>query len=296
MTLSEQFKSLIAQYQDPPRGTESRRQLEHDLQGVERALIEMPPRYQGADGGWRRRETGLVTPEQVRAGATTDGLTQLDRLAMVRAPRVRDVFKIIPAKDVPDAIAEKKRQRAENIHRIKYQLDQNGNGSCATEGAGGALMATQDKQGQKVELLNPLFGYRLCNGGRDNGSSLADNIAVLKKHGLPRESVWSRSKGWRAEPSDEAWHDAQNNRLDEVLRVGDKLELITAMINGPAFPYAGYPGHAWFAFDPIDLTRFWWKNSWGSDWGDNGASTLRYDQIAWYYGVWVFLTAVRPAA
>jgi len=296
MTLSEQFKSLIAQYQDPPRGTESRRQLEHALQYVERALIGVPPRYQGADGGWRQRRTGLITPEQVRAGATAEGLTQLDRLAIVKAPRVRDVFKIIPERDVPDAIAEKKRERAENIHRIKFQWDQDGDGSCASEGGTGALAATQDKQGQKVEKLNPLFAYRLCNGGHDGGSSLSDNIAVLKKYGVPRMSVWPRSKGWRAEPSDEAWHDALNNRLDEVLRVTDKLEMITAMIHGPCMIYAGYPGHAWYAADPIDLTRFWWKNSWGSDWGENGASTLRYDQIAWYYGVWAFLTAVRPAA
>ena len=52
-------------------------------------------------------------------------------------------------------------------------------------------------------------------------------------------------------------------------------------------PYFGYLGHAIFATALIDDNRFWYKNSWGKSWGEDGFGTLHKDDIYWDYGSYV---------
>ena len=292
--LAERHAALMQQYLDPPHGEINRQAIEQELGNVETALLRYRPAYQDEKGIWWPRSTGLISVEQARAEAEPEGLKWLRQFDGLQTPRFRDAFQVIPEKDIPDAIAEKKEQQAENIHLIKFRLDQNGYRSCASAGETGCVMATQEKQGQPVVKLNHLALYRLVNGGRDGGSSLSDNIAAARTYGIPSTKVWPESKGWRTPLSDEAKHDALRNRLDEAFQISNKLEFITALVRG-FLVYAGYSGHAWYAFDPIDLTRFWWQNSWGTDWGTNGASTLKFSSVAWYYGVWAIRTVIRPA-
>jgi len=260
---------------------------------LEETIIKASAPFSDSEGNHFLRPPGVVSAEEVRANATKEGLEILYDLGTPEIPRVRDVIKVIPIKDWKDALEQKKKDEALNRGLVKFILDQNGFGACASEGISGATMAVEEKQGNKVvEPLNAFALYRLVNGGRDGGSSLSDNVAAATKYGIPSERVWPRSHSWRDEPSDEAKKDALRHRPLEVLRVADKEEYGTMLLEAN-FLYSGYSGHAWFGVDLVDDMRIEYANSWSRDWGDSGFGTLRFSSIQWRYGVWAILTARR---
>lgn len=288
-----QYRQLLGQYRDPPRGAADKKVLDHDLARAEHNLVANPPMYRNDNGVWVPRAKGLITPDEARANAEPDALRDLETLEMPRAPRVRDDFKLIPEREWGDVLQQKRQDEAMNRPFVKFILDQNGHGSCASAGYAGCVMFLQGQQGSVAEKLNELGLYGLVNGGRDGGSSLSDNISAGAKYGVPSERVWPRSHGWRKKLSDEARQDALRNRLDEYWRVGSKIELGTAILLGMPV-YAGYSGHAWFAVDLLDSDRFVWANSWGASWSDGGFGTLRFRSVAWHYGLWCARSCVRP--
>ena len=283
--VATRHRDALTEYLRAPEHSAQRAEADYRLSLVENRLCERPPGYRD----------GLISAEQARACATSGMLQRLAGLSMPRRSRIRDDFKIIPEREWSDAIEQRKRVEAQNRPLVRFTLDQNGFGSCASEGIAGATIYCEQKQGGvdlKVKPLNALGLYRYVNGGRDGGSSLSDNIAAAFRYGIPTEEVWPRSKGWRTPLSDEAKEDALRHRPHEVYRVGSKEEFGTALLLGFVV-YAGYSGHAWFAVDLIDTTRFIWKNSWGSGWADNGFGTLRFSEVAWVYGCWAIRTARR---
>ena len=281
---TQRYRELLTRYFDPPRGATDQADLDSQLVLAEDAILTRTA-----------FRPGLLTYEQVRANATPEGLAELSRLEIPRSPALRNSeFRLIPEGDWLDAIQQKQQDAAENSGLVQFTLDQDGIGSCGSEGMGGSMMATQNKMGvSPVVLLNPLGLYGLVNGNQDRGSSLSDNVAAAAKYGIPSEAVWPRSNGWRRRLSDEAKQDALRNRIDEFWRVGTREEFATALLLG-MFVYFGYPGHAIFATDLIDLKRFRYKNSWGSAFGVDGFGTLTWDRIEWSYGAWAIRTCIRP--
>ncbi len=294
--LDERYRVLLSQYQDPPKGNSARKDLEAELSQVEHLLIENPPGYRNERGQVVPRAKGLVTAEEARAGATSEGLEDLHRLDPVKPRRIRDDFRTIPVNEWRDRIAERKRLDAMSRPLVeKLTADQDGFGSCASEGISGCVIACEAKQGNEaVEKLNGFRLYRYVNGGRDGGSSLSDNVSASAKYGTPTEKVSPRSRGWRTRLSDDEKQDALRHRVKEYWRVTDKEEFGTALLLG-MFVYAGYSGHAWYAVDPVDDVRFTWHNSWSKSWADKGFSTLRYSKVMWGYGAYAVRTALRPS-
>jgi len=178
--------------------------------------------------------------------------------------------------------------------KCKKRFDQGAAGSCAMESAvqGGAI--SRCVSGLPFVLLNPYFGYHTTSGGRDQGSSIDENLVFLRKHGCASQAVWPRSKGWRAEPSEEAWEDAKQYKIDEFYDIANVDEMVSALLQG--FPVVwGANGHAVCKVEHLNDREGLDANSWGEDWGDEGFGVwARYSQINWGYGAWAVKTTTVP--
>ncbi len=168
---------------------------------------------------------------------------------------------------------------------VKWILDQNGNGSCATESPSQAVMTLREFKGQPVQLLNPLFVYHHTSGGRDRGSNIDTNLAFIRDKGIAPESVWSRSKGFYTRPSDEAYEAALENRIDEFFDITTTAGVGTSLVKGWPVVY-GWQGHSCVLVDLLSKTHALYANSWGKNWNNGGFGTIRLSSINFGYGAW----------
>ena len=172
---------------------------------------------------------------------------------------------------------------------VKTVLDQDGVGSCASESSVGALMVARAFAGLPHVALNPWFVYHTVSGGHDSGSSIDDNLEFLMKYGCAPESIWPRSKGWRAEPSKEAQEAAKEFRIEEYWDIASVQEFVSALLKGHPVVW-GAQGHAILAI-AHEGTYPLIVNSWG-DWGNNGRGKwASYSGINWSYGAWALRVA-----
>lgn len=239
--------------------------------------------------------------------------------------------KVIPENEWLDAInAEHAVKLSESVWTV---LNQGSVGSCASEGITGGCILVRALSGRKNVLCNPYGIYGRVNGGSDSGSSLQDNIAFVRKYGCFPESVWPRSKGWRAQPTEAAYEAASHYKLDESYDINNSsasqfyAEFFSALMLG--FPvYFGYPGHAILACDVVEESKAppeaiecaniidAWIRSTGykykepcptglvdtlyikylnswGNWGDNGFGYLRANRIERYYGAYALRTMIE---
>jgi hypothetical protein len=176
------------------------------------------------------------------------------------SPRFRDVFSTIPENEWLDIIRS---QHAPNSDELIWNVyDQGPVGSCAPEALNKGAETKNEGAGRKRTKLNPYGMYYTTSGGRDQGSSLASNVAFAKRYGCFPEEVWPRSKGWRTKPSEAAYEAASHHKLDETLDINNTsasafyAELISGMLMDDApFGYVGYPGHAIGLVAIVEATR-----------------------------------------
>jgi hypothetical protein len=164
--------------------------------------------------------------------------------------------------------------------RVKTILDQGTVGSCACEATVQAIMIARDYAGLPHVELNPWFIYHTTSGGRDRGSSIDRNLEFVREHGCAPISAWPRSKGWKAEPSVQAYKEAKAFRDIEVFDISNVNEMVSALLTGCAVVY-GANGHAVVKVEHINDEKGLDVNSWGTDWGDEG------------FGVWASYRAVN---
>ena len=177
--------------------------------------------------------------------------------------------------------------------RVHVVFDQNGVGSCAAESATSALMIGRDVAGLPFTLMNSWTIYHFTSGGRDNGSSIDENLEFLRDNGVLPESYWPRSKGWRADPPS-GWKDvAKRNRVKEFFDVGSTAEVGTALIRGYAVVF-GWQGHSCILTALLSETKAEYLNSWDETWGDHGFGQIRLDAINFGYGAWAVRTVEIP--
>jgi hypothetical protein len=175
--------------------------------------------------------------------------------------------------------------------QVKVVLDQGNVGSCATEACTGAVMICRSTAGLPHVLLNPWSIYRVTSGGRDQGSSIDENLQFARDVGILPESYWPRSKGWKATPP-QGWEAIANkNRIKEFYDCGNIPQVGSALLYGFSVPF-GWQGHSCVLTKLVSPKEAEYLNSWG-DWGDQGFGRIKLSSINFGYGAYC-VRAVEP--
>jgi hypothetical protein len=165
---------------------------------------------------------------------------------------------------------------------VSFWLDQDGVGSCAAEACSNGLMLTRAFSGQDFVLLSPWSLYSETSGGSDRGSNLGDNLDLARSRGICPDSIWPRSKGWRAKPDATALKQAAEFKIDEFHETTTLEEVGTGIWNNMGAFY-GSAAHAKFALKMLapsgSTWRFKYLNSWGKDWSEPGAGEYIAEQL-----------------
>jgi len=285
-TMHARYHKLLAQYMEKPFATRhTDEDVEASLTLVEEAMLAHPPlcECETEDGRkvWLPRKPGILEESPLPAGK---------RLPLEVQSLAESGIKVIPEAEWSDVISDPNRTPPRKY--VKTIFDQDGYGSCASESVTGSMEARRIQDGQEHVVHNPLFVYHTVSGGRDQGSSLPDNIAFILKYGCASEAVWPRSKGFKATPSDAAYEDALHYRMaaDGVVEVKNKLELGTMVLLG--YPvYFGYSGHAIWMADILSTTKGIYCNSWGN-WGDEGFGSISFSSVYYQYRLFAMIAAI----
>ena len=172
-----------------------------------------------------------------------------------------------------------------------------------------------------AESLSRLFIYynsRLLEGttNEDAGASLRDSLAAASKYGICTEDLWPYDiKKFNARPTDACYQDGLTRRITNYRGVNDIEQAVDALNNRRpvVFGVTVFPGFQYVdKFNPVvtlsgnseedsgghamcmvgyDRNRrmLLAKNSFGTDWGDQGYCWFTYDYIDQYgYDMWVF--------
>lgn len=195
-------------------------------------------------------------------------------------PRAADTIRIIP-RDQWDEIA----QEISLKNRVLKIKDQNGFGACASYASVLSVEIARELAGYPYEELNALSVYGRVNGGRDAGSSIDENLRFIQQRGVVPVRLWPESKGWRANPPEEAWDAALDYRIDEADDIANVDEFVSVLLGGRPVVW-GSRGHALCAIaHKKDYPEV--ANSWDTSWGDEGFGKWdSYNRITWGYGAW----------
>lgn len=147
---------------------------------------------------------------------------------------------------------------------------------------------------------------------KDTGSCVETALDAVRKYGACNSTIWSNSKPFYKKPSKAAFKDGlKGHEIVKYYQVKSQKEIKKAL-------YKGYPvaiamrwaftcidGNSWIFIDPSDddiedctsghalvivgyddeSRLFEVRNSWGSNWGNNGYAYITYDamkKLIWY--------------
>ncbi len=203
-------------------------------------------------------------------------------------PLLRDAIEVIPESDWAKYVG-----KISLRPYVKTILDQDGVGSCATEATAGAVMISRAFSNLPHVVLNPWFIYHTTSGGRDQGSSIDENLAFARENGIAPESVWPRSKGWQAKPSADAVEAAKAFKILEFYDITSIAEMVSALLKGFPVVY-GSNGHAVCKVEHVDATQGLDLNSWSESWGDGGFGVwAKYKAVNFQYGAFAIRTTTE---
>jgi len=198
-------------------------------------------------------------------------------------------FDVIPVDQWDDYIASGVTMKDE----VNWIYNQGQVGSCAAESACGGLDLARSICGYRPVKFNPYATYHYSSGGSDRGSTLTENLRLLRTMGAFPESVWPRSNGWQRKPSTEAHEAAKLYRILEFYEVRSWEEFGSALLH--RYPvYWGYSGHAILAVELLNKSQLLYRNSWGENWNNGGFGVANSSQVIWNYGVFLIINSVLP--
>ncbi len=194
--------------------------------------------------------------------------------------------------------------------------DQGQIGSCTANSLAGDIEFIKMKQGQDQTgtpaRLDIYEQERQAEGSfpDDSGASVADGIQCAKTTGVCPESDWPYSQAnMNMTPTDQVKQDRPDNKITNAICLDNtdinqlKQSLAdgypvtlgihvyqsfenssnahTGVINMPKKNEQEIGGHSMLLVGYDDKSqRFIFRNSWGSDWGDNGYGTIPYKYIS----------------
>jgi len=195
-------------------------------------------------------------------------------------PFFKDRIKVIPKNEWDDYTGQISLKPY-----VETVLDQDGVGSCATESTAQSVMVTRAVAGLPHVVLNPWFIYHTTSRGVDRGSAIDDNLEFVRERGIAPMSVWPRSEGWRATPSDEAVDAALDFKIEEFYDIQTTEECVSALLLGFPVIY-GASGHSVLKIEHLNDREGLDVNSWAETWGDGGFGVWApYRDINWHYGM-----------
>ncbi len=179
--------------------------------------------------------------------------------------------------------------------------DQGTQGSCAAM-AGSAMKDWQEiKDIYITEYTSPQFIYNNRENSPGEGMYMRDLMKILKIKGVCFEN--SHPYGNKTVPSQKAYDEAKNHTVEAYFEVNSIIDLKSALnANGPciiAVPVFNYTGRMWHQFpgQPLlgghamtvvgyDGKGFIIRNSWGTNWQDDGYTTFPYEDWGSQWEIW----------
>jgi len=184
-------------------------------------------------------------------------------------------------------------------------------GSCTANALVGALEFLEIKHGAKFVDLSRLFVYyneRVIEGTvkQDSGAYIRDGVKSLAKLGVCPEDEWPyRISDFTKKPNAKCYQDAARHRITSYHRIVTLDEMRSCLAGGFLFvfgftvynsfesqavaksgvvnmpgPSEKVIGHAVVGAGYDDTQkRFWVRNSWGTDWGQDGYFTMPYEYL-----------------
>jgi hypothetical protein len=209
--------------------------------------------------------------------------------------------------------------------------DQGNLGSCTANAIGAAIEYNQMQTGERSFVPSRLFIYfneRVLEGTikQDAGAMIRNGIKTVVRLGAPPEDVWPYDESAAyTQPHPDAYAAAKLDLVTVYCRVGQTLPLMQAclMEGFPiVFRYTCYPsmdhtwddgvipmpgptepedgGHCMLIVGYSNATRtFLVRNSWGTQWGQQGYGTMPYDYILspqWTTDLWTIRSVTERAA
>jgi C1A family cysteine protease len=186
-------------------------------------------------------------------------------------------------------------------------------GSCTANALVGNLEFLETKAGQSFNDLSRLFIYyneRAMEGtvGEDSGAQIRDGVKTLVKYGVCTEKNWPyKITQFTVKPSVACFKDASKHKVTSYHRILGLDQMRQCLAEGYPFVfgfsvYASFEtpvvaktgvlslpkkgekqlgGHAVCAVGYDDTAKtVLVRNSWGTDWGQEGYFTMPYDYIS----------------
>ncbi len=168
--------------------------------------------------------------------------------------------------------------------------------SCASEAACGAWQVASVFSGAPFVKLSPWSVFAFVSRGRNQGSTLDENLRHMRDVGALTMETWPRSIPWnRKPPRDLLATEAKLRRVHEFYDVNSIAEIKTALFKDFPILFGGN-GHAEVLLALREnLDTAYKLNSWGAKWSETGIPGIgkaRLDSrdIQLKYGCWALRT------
>jgi hypothetical protein len=184
----------------------------------------------------------------------------------------------------------------------KYVRNQRSFGSCNGWSTAGMLSRQRELRGEPYVCLSGADAYSQMNGGRDQGSVLADGMRIVEANGIAPEDLVPANQIYTSQISAEAKAARARFKGFKTYAVDTELELASALVLGRVAVVAVHATNAFNQQDgdgvnrggngpgnhsvgvqdvrlgPDGTIQFDMVNSWDTDWCDGGHTWLTWER------------------